>query len=83
MSTRKEEVNLPGPLEELYDAQCDVCSRGMDMMNNPTGYTIDGPTGMILRYYCSAKCLAKVVDPALVRVLAQEVAQQLAKDTPK
>ena len=85
LSTNKEQKaptpdkDLPGPLEHLYDAQCDHCGRGIDM-NTSSGYCIDGPGCSILRVYCSAKCLATVMDPAFVKILAQEVAENLAKD---
>ena len=87
LSTDKEQKapepdkDLPGPLEHLYDAQCDnpECGRGIDM-NTSSGYCIDGPCGSILRVYCSAKCLATVMDPTFVKILAQEVAEILAKD---
>lgn len=79
-NTQDPDKGLPGPLNVLYWDQCDVCGRGV---GEDTGYSIDGPHNAMLRVYCSAKCLATVVKPDLVKILAQEVAENLKAKTPK
>ena len=68
---------LPGPLEDRYDDQCDACGRGVDLESSC--YSVDGPGGTVLRIYCSARCLGTVMDPDLVKILAQEVTEELKK----
>lgn len=83
-NSQDPDKDLPGPLEALYDTQCDnpACGRGFGFQDE-NHYQIVGPTGLILRVYCSALCLATVMDPDLVKVLAQEVAEKMAKDAQK
>ena len=82
LSTQEKEIikqlekDLPGPLFDHNTVLCDVCNQVIPQ-ESALGYNLSGPTGIILRDYCSAKCLAKDMHPVLVKTFADRMAKEL------
>lgn len=85
LSTQEKEIleqlekALPGPINDPNTVRCDICGQVIPQ-EREVGYYLSGPTALVLRDYCSAKCLAKDMHPVLVKMLADRVAKELKQN---